>query len=93
MHIFLGEGTGGLIEDEHAAADGQGAGDFDDLLGRGGESKDGAIQIERGMTQEGEGLEGAAFHVAAADKSAPGGLEPEDDIFGDGEMRALGESS
>ncbi len=91
VDVVLREGGGGLIEDEDAAADGEGAGDLDDLLGGGREAGDGAGEVEVAVAEGGEGVGGAAFHFAPVEEAEGGGLHAEEDVFEDGEVRCEGE--
>ncbi len=89
--IRLGEGTGGLVEDEDSRAGADGGGDLHELLLGSGEGAHGLADVEI-HTDVGEQFRGAFFHFRAVDEEAESaGVATHAEVFGDGEVGAEGE--
>ena len=77
LHVFLGEGAGGLVEDEYLAPDGDGAGDFNELLFGDGEVGDEGGGIEGGQAHFVQGAAGNGAGFTPVHERAEGGLDAE----------------
>src|SRR5687767_6164867 len=88
-----GEAARGLVEDKHAAfLMSDRASDLDELASAGAEALDARADVDViGDASADERLEGRAggdLNVAPREEAAAGGFAPEDDVLGDGEVRA-----
>jgi len=91
FRIRLTETAGGLVEDENAAAEGEGARDFDELLFGDAEAAGGDGERDVGAAEIGEGAGGEIARGAEIEERAAVGLGAEDDVFGDAEVGRDGE--
>src|SRR5262249_6118103 len=89
--VLLGQGGGGLVEDEDADVEQQGAGDLDDLAGGGVEAADGVLGVDLGVLEDGEGLADPAAALGGAQEAQAAGLQAEQDVGLDAEVGRQGQ--
>ena len=86
LHLVGVEARGGLVEDEHARLDVDGAGDRDELLHGDGVVAEGGPRVD--VEPEAlEGRSGLAVHGAVVDEAEPAGLAAQHHVLRDGQVR------
>ena len=81
--VLLCKRAGGLVQDQHAAAHGQGPGDLDQLPVREAQLPDGRIRVQFRMLELPQRRQRPPPDLAGAEQSPSRGLHAEEDVLGD----------
>ena len=84
-HLARRQGGGGLVHDDDPRVAGQGPGDLDELLLRGGEPRAGSVEVDC-HAEPAEEIRCPAAFLSACHEARPRRLLPEEDVFGSREF-------
>ena len=79
-HFARRQGGGGLVHDDDPRVAGQGPGDLDELLLRGGEPRTGSVEVDR-HAELAEEIRCPTAFLAACHEARPRRLLPKEDVF------------